>query len=68
MTEKYQPKYKWRPTSWPGDVDGDGRPLQDFTGFDGNQSFGRILVDQLTTSRMGTWKWNVAHIPWVRST
>ncbi|WP_427146969.1 hypothetical protein [Rhizobium leguminosarum] len=59
MPVEYQPVYKWRET-WPGE----GR--QDFSGFDGEQSFGRIQLDNLTSSRLGMWKWNITHIPWVR--
>ncbi|MBY3257045.1 hypothetical protein HFO09_23105 [Rhizobium laguerreae] len=65
MTNEYQPEYKWRPT-WPGETNREGKPLQDFTGFDGEQSFGRIQVDEVTTSKLGMWKWNATHVPWVR--
>ncbi|WP_245384558.1 hypothetical protein [Rhizobium leguminosarum] len=59
VPDQYQPKYKWRET-WPGEGH------QDFAGFDGEQSFGRIQLDTLTSSRLGMWKWNATHVPWVR--
>lgn len=59
MPDQYQPIYKWRET-WPGEGH------QDFSSFDGDQSFGRIQVDEVTTSKLGMWKWNVTRIPWVR--
>nr|WP_246799888.1 hypothetical protein [Rhizobium indicum] len=59
MKDVYQPLYKWRET-WPGEGH------QDFTGFDGEQSFGRIQLDQASHGKMGMWKWNITHIPWVR--
>ncbi len=43
VPDQYQPKYKWRET-WPGEGH------QDFAGFDGEQSFGRIQLDTLTSS------------------
>ncbi|WP_027687045.1 hypothetical protein [Rhizobium leguminosarum] len=59
MKDVYQPIYKWREI-WPGEGH------QDFTGFDGEQSFGRIQLDQTSHGKMGMWKWNITHIPWVR--
>lgn len=59
MADQYQPIYKWRQT-WPGEG------YQDFTGLDGEQSFGRIQLDQTSHGKMGMWKWNITHIPWVR--
>ncbi|MFW8644401.1 hypothetical protein ACOJBO_25685 [Rhizobium beringeri] len=58
MKDEYKPLYTWRQT-WPGEG------FQDFTGFDGEQSFGRIQLDQTSHNKTGLWKWN-AHIPWVR--
>jgi hypothetical protein len=65
MTKEYKPKHKWRPT-WPGESNREGKPLQDFTGFDGEQSFGRIQLDQTSHGKMGMWKWNATHVPRVR--
>ncbi|MGO7015936.1 hypothetical protein [Rhizobium leguminosarum] len=59
MEDVYQPRYKWRET-WPGEG------YQEFTGFDGDQSFGRIQQDQTSLGKVGMWKWNITHIPWVR--
>ncbi|TAV99943.1 hypothetical protein ELI24_16920 [Rhizobium ruizarguesonis] len=59
MEGVYQPRYKWRET-WPGEGH------QDFSGFDGEQSFGRIQLDQTSHSKIGMWKWNATHVPWVR--
>ncbi|TBE49226.1 hypothetical protein ELH06_08650 [Rhizobium ruizarguesonis] len=59
MKDQYQPIYKWRET-WPGEGH------QDFSGFDGEQSFGRIQLDQTSHGKMGMWKWNITHVPWVR--
>ncbi|MGX9988812.1 hypothetical protein ACS4RR_006195 [Rhizobium sp. Z1P35] len=59
MEDVYQPIYKWRET-WPGGGQ------QDFSGFDGEQSFGRIQLDQTSLGKVGMWKWNITHIPWVR--
>ncbi|WP_165422731.1 hypothetical protein [Rhizobium ruizarguesonis] len=46
MSDEYQPKYRWRQT-W---------QFQDFTGFYGEQSFGRIQLDQTSLGKMGMWK------------
>ncbi|WHO79661.1 hypothetical protein [Rhizobium leguminosarum] len=44
-----------------------GEGHQDFTGYDDDQSFGRIQLDQTGHCKMGImWKWNITHIPWVR--
>ncbi|WP_313906210.1 hypothetical protein [Rhizobium leguminosarum] len=59
MEGVYQPRYKWREI-WPGEGH------QDFSGFDGEQPFGRIQLDQTSHSKMGMWKWNATHVPWVR--
>lgn len=59
MSETYLPRYKWRET-WPGEGH------QDFVGWDGEESFGRIQLDTTTHNRKGMWKWNVTHISWVR--
>ncbi|NKK33416.1 hypothetical protein E0H71_15805 [Rhizobium leguminosarum bv. viciae] len=59
MTDEYHPVYKWRET-WPGEGH------QDFSGFDGEQSFGRIHLDNLISSRLGMWKWNATDVPWAR--
>jgi hypothetical protein len=59
MTEVYQPRYRWRET-WPGEGH------QDYQAFDGDQSFGRIQLDKTSHTKIGLWKWNITHIPWVR--
>jgi hypothetical protein len=43
VSDEYRPLYKWRET-WPGEGH------QDFSGFDGEQSFGRIQLDQTSHS------------------
>ncbi|MBY5325227.1 hypothetical protein [Rhizobium leguminosarum] len=59
MPDQYQPKYKWRET-WPGEGP------QDFSGFDGELSFGRIQLDQTSHGKTGMWKWKVTRISWVQ--
>ncbi|TBB27355.1 hypothetical protein ELH48_09435 [Rhizobium ruizarguesonis] len=59
MSDEYRPLYKWRET-WLGEGH------QDFSGFDEEQSFGRIQLDQTSHTKMGMWKWNATHVPWVR--
>ncbi|RWY68280.1 hypothetical protein EHI48_30090 [Rhizobium sp. WSM1325] len=59
MSDQYQPIYTWRQT-WPGEG------YQDFTGFDGEESFGRVQLDQMSHGRTGMWKWDVTHPPWIR--
>ncbi|MBB3135334.1 hypothetical protein FHS26_003079 [Rhizobium pisi] len=59
MTDQYQPIYTWR-QAWPGEG------YQDFTGYDGEQSFGRIQLDQTNHGKAGMWKWNATPLPWVR--
>ncbi|TAU43620.1 hypothetical protein ELI44_28565 (plasmid) [Rhizobium ruizarguesonis] len=57
MEDEYQPLYKWRQT-WPGEG------YQDSSVFDGEQSFGRIRLDQTSHDEDGAWKWNITHVPY----
>ncbi|MGO6985050.1 hypothetical protein [Rhizobium leguminosarum] len=59
MKDQYQPIYTWRET-WPGEGH------QDFSGFDGDQSFGRVELENAADLKPGLWKWNATHLPWVR--
>lgn len=55
MTEdEYKPKYGWGRT-WPGENGLDGRPLQDFIGFDGEVIIGRIRLEDSGPLR-GQWQ------------
>lgn len=59
MAEPYSPRYKWRET-WPGESH------QDYVALDGELSFGRIQLDKTSHMKIGLWKWNITHIPWVK--
>jgi hypothetical protein len=57
MTDRdYRPKYKWRET-WPGETGLDGEPLQDFQGWDGDVSVGRIRLEDAGPMK-GKWQWS----------
>ncbi len=63
MADVYQKKYRWRRTQ----LDANDPPTDfDFIGFDGDQSFARIQFDRTSHMKIGLWKWNSIHIPWVR--
>lgn len=59
MNEEYRPCYKWRET-W----EGEGR--QDFVGYDGEDTVGRIQLDTTTSNKIGLWRWNSGFNAWVR--
>ena len=43
-----------------------GGSKQDFSGFDGEDRFGRMHLDQTASGKDGWWRWNVGFEPWVR--
>jgi len=53
---EYQPKYKWKQT-WPGEVGLNGKPLEDFEGWDGKTIIGRIRHEEAGPMK-GKWQWN----------
>lgn len=55
VTEPYQPRYKWRDT-WPGETGLDGKPLQDFQGWDEGTAVGRIRLEEAGPMK-GKWQW-----------
>lgn len=51
----WQKKYRWRRTC--GDETGvDGKPYEDYVGFDGDQIIGRIYLDRQAL-KAGQWRW-----------
>ncbi|RAL98711.1 hypothetical protein [Agrobacterium sp. MS2] len=50
-------KYRWV-RSWPNDRGLDGKPLEDYVGFDGDQYIGRIFQDAQTTEKRDQWRWS----------
>jgi hypothetical protein len=57
--EEYVPRYKWRET-WPGEGH------QDFVGVDGDEIFGRIMLDTTTHTKKGKWMWSGGFLRWKR--
>jgi hypothetical protein len=51
----WQRKYRWTRT-WPGETGIDGKPHEDYVGYDGDQNIGRIYQD-LQTLKAGQWRW-----------
>jgi hypothetical protein len=60
VTDETQ-KYNWRET-WPGETGLDGKPHQDYCGWDGETLFGRILLEPDGSSK-GQWR----HATWVKT-
>ncbi|WP_245500765.1 hypothetical protein [Rhizobium sp. BK251] len=56
MEDEYKPKYRWGRT-WPGENGLDGKPLQDFIGFDGEVIIGRIRLEDSGPLK-GQWQWS----------
>jgi hypothetical protein len=59
MTGDWQKKYRWART-WPEDRGLDGKPLEDYSAYDGEQYAGRIRLD-LETLKKGQWHWSGAY-------
>lgn len=55
MTEAWQKKYQWRRT-WGDERGMDGRPHEDYQGFDGDQSIGRIFFESAGPTK-DLWRW-----------
>lgn len=53
--EGWEKKYRWVRT-WPGDVGIDGKPHEDYVGYDGEELIGRIYLDRQTL-KAGRWRW-----------
>ncbi|MBB3977352.1 hypothetical protein GGQ64_002558 [Rhizobium azooxidifex] len=51
----WQKKYRWVRT-WGDETGIDGKPHEDYQGFDGEQNVGRIFLD-LQTLKEGQWRW-----------
>ena len=51
----WQKKYRWSRT-WGDETGIDGKPHEDYVGFDGDQNIGRIYLDQQTL-KSGRWRW-----------
>ncbi len=55
----WKKKYPWVRT-WPEDRGLDGKPLEDYSAYDGEQYAGRIRLD-LETLKKGQWQWSGAY-------
>jgi hypothetical protein len=55
VTSAWQRKYRWVRT-WPGETGLNGKPHEDYVGYDGNAYIGRIFLDQQTL-KAGKWRW-----------
>ncbi|MDQ0135686.1 hypothetical protein J2T08_003607 [Neorhizobium galegae] len=55
----WQKKYRWART-WPGETGLDGKPLEDFAAYDGDQYAGRIRLDHESLKK-GQWMWSGAY-------
>jgi len=55
----WQKKYRWART-WPGETGLDGKPLEDYSAFDGEQYAGRIRLDRESLKK-GQWMWAGAY-------
>lgn len=52
-------KYRWART-WGNETGLDGKPHEDYTGWDGEVNIGRIFFDQQTL-KMGQWRWAIQY-------
>jgi hypothetical protein len=55
----WQKKYRWSRT-WGTETGIDGKPHEDFSGYDGKANIGRIYLDQQTL-KAGQWRWAIAY-------
>ncbi|WP_320188614.1 hypothetical protein RMS29_027450 (plasmid) [Agrobacterium rosae] len=55
-----QPRYRWRET-WPGENH------EDYLGWDGDRSFGRIMLETHGTMRR-KWRWSISHMDGAKKT
>lgn len=58
MTDR-QKKYRWQRT-WPDEFDGAGKPLEDYSAFDGSDYAGRIRLDR-ESLKTGQWRWTCSY-------
>lgn len=55
----WQKKYRWSRT-WGDETGIDGKPHEDYTGYDGEAQIGRIYLDQQTL-KAGRWRWAIQY-------
>jgi hypothetical protein len=56
---EWQKKYRWQRT-WGSETGLNGKPHEDYEGFDGDVSIGRIYLDQQTL-KAGKWRWAIQY-------
>lgn len=57
--QRYQPRHRWVETS-------PGAGKDDFTGWDRDETFARILFDKSSRRRGGKWMWEIINPTWLR--
>ena len=59
MADDWQKKYRWVRT-WPDDTGRDGKPVEDYSAYDGDRYAGRIRLEQ-SNLKKGMWHWAGAY-------
>ena len=57
---EWRKKYRWART-WQDERGIDGRPHEDYVGFDGDDMIGRIYLD-VQTLKKGQWRWAAGYL------